>query len=129
MSRTDDNHSFRRIVLPSGRSIEVVRFADTTIEIRDLHICPACSSELVQPYDWTPDRADHWKLTLACPNCGWLETDVFTAAEIELLEEHLDAGVTDLITDLRRLTHTNMSDDIERFIHALHADLVLPEDF
>ena len=34
-----------------------------------------------------------------------------------------------MLGDLKRLAHANMTDQIERFIGALQADLILPEDF
>jgi hypothetical protein len=34
-----------------------------------------------------------------------------------------------MLSDLRRLTHANMAEEIERFAAALHTDLILPEDF
>ena len=34
-----------------------------------------------------------------------------------------------MIADLHRLTQANMADDIEWFVSALQADLILPEDF
>ena len=34
-----------------------------------------------------------------------------------------------MLTDLRRLTQANMTEEIERFAAALNADLILPEDF
>ena len=49
--------------------------------------------------------------------------------QIERFEEHLDDGLADMLDDLQRLTQANMSDEIERFAHALQADLILPEDF
>ena len=34
-----------------------------------------------------------------------------------------------LLGDLRRMTHANMSDEIEFFVRALDADLIGPSDF
>ncbi len=34
-----------------------------------------------------------------------------------------------MLSDLRRLTQSNMAEEIERFTAALQDDLVLPEDF
>ena len=34
-----------------------------------------------------------------------------------------------MLRDLQRLTQANMADQIDRFITALHADQILPEDF
>ncbi len=54
MNPNQDQHSVRRIVLPSGRSIEVVRFHETEPPAREgLHVCPTCGSDLVQPLAWS----------------------------------------------------------------------------
>jgi hydrogenase maturation factor HypF (carbamoyltransferase family) len=129
MSRRHENHTLRRIVLPSGRSIEVVRFDEHDTSVRRLHICPDCQSHLVQPHNWREGPDARWQLTLNCPNCGWGETGLFDRTEVEMLEEQLDQGVADMIDDLQRLTRANMVADIERFISALSADVILPEDF
>ncbi len=34
-----------------------------------------------------------------------------------------------VLADLKRLSHANMAEDIERFVAALHAGHILPEDF
>lgn len=126
----DHNHAVRRIVLPSGRSVEVVRFDDNTqAPVRQLHICPACASDLVQPHDWSELPGGRWRMMLECPNCSWLEASVYTDVEVELLEEQLDAGVETMIEDLRRLTRANMTTEVDRFVAAIQHDLILPEDF
>jgi hypothetical protein len=130
MDLHNHNHAVRKIVLPSGRSIEVVRFdeaADTGFRL--LHVCPVCSCELVQPHDWAEAPDASWHMTLECPNCGWLETGTYSPSEVEALEEHLDAGVEEMIGDLRRLTRANMLLEVDRFTAALEHDLILPEDF
>jgi hypothetical protein len=130
MARHDHNPAVRRIVLPSGRSIEVVRFDDTAPpSVRQLHICPVCACDLVQPQDWAETPDAHWRMTLECPNCAWLESGLYNQLEVELLEERLDAGVEEMINDLRRLTRANMVTEVDRFVAALEHDLILPEDF
>ncbi len=130
MNQNPDQHSVRRIVLPSGKSIEVIRFNDTEKALRrPLHICPDCGSDLVQPIYYNETSDDCWELTLECPNCRWSTGGVFSCDQVHELEEHLDGGLADLLRDLQQLAHTNMSDQIERFIAALHSDLILPEDF
>ncbi len=129
MNENRDRHSVRRIVLPSGRSIEVVRFEADDATRRGLHVCPECDSELVQPVCWS-ETADHrWELTLECPNCGWLSDGVYEREQIDRLEEKLDDGLTEMLADLKRLTQANMAEEIDRFISALNADFILPEDF
>ncbi len=99
----------RRITLPSGRTIEVVRFLEVPgVETRKLHLCAGCESELVQPLSWHETESEEWELTLECPNCGWTESGTFSRQEVELLEDHLDDGLAEMIADLQRLTHANM---------------------
>lgn len=129
VSHSDDNHAVRKIVLPSGRSIEVIRFEENDAKVRELHVCPSCSGELVQPVDWAESTDSRWQLTLECPNCGWLETGVYERGQVEQLEDKLDEGLSDMIADLQRLTQANMAADVDRFIAALQVDLILPEDF
>ncbi len=121
-----DHTSIRRIILPSGRTIEVVRFH---AEDDGLHVCPECGSHLVQPTEWKEAPTGFWELNLHCPNCDWLDSGVFDQDQVDALEGRLDAGLTDMLSDLRRLTQSNMAEEIERFAAALQGDLVLPEDF
>jgi hypothetical protein len=129
MKPHSDHHAVRRIVLPSGRSIEVVRFFPNEITTRGLHICPACESQLVQPLDWNEAPQGFWDLVLYCPNCEWSDDGVFDQSQVDALEDALDQGLTEMLSDLRSLTQSNMNQEIERFAAALHADLILPEDF
>ena len=116
-------------MLPSGRTIEVVRFDTDEATQPGLHICPECDSLLVQPIDWAEAPEGFWELVLECPNCFWTDEGVFDQDQVDQLEEHLDEGLTDMLSDLRRLTQANMTEEIDRFSAALNADLILPEDF
>lgn len=129
MSHSNQNHTVRRIVLPSGRSIEVIRFSEVEPEVRELCLCPTCQGDLVQPLTWTEAEEGRWELTLECPNCWWGESGVYEREQVERLEDKLDEGLADMIADLRRLAQANMAADVDRFIAALDADLILPEDF
>jgi hypothetical protein len=142
---SDSRHYVRRVVLPSGKTIEVVYFEehpavsgadapaatrqiDTTRDA-DLHICGCCNSELVYPLDWEESGATHWEVTLRCPNCEWSGTGVFEQTLVERFDEELDRGTEALVGDLRRLMQANMEEEIDRFVQALEADALLPEDF
>ena len=131
MDENTGHPSVHRIVLPSGRKIEVVRFDERTPEreTRPLHICPDCDSPLVQPLSWSETEDEQWELELSCPNCEWHEEGIYTQGEIEELEDRLEDGLSDMLDDLHRLAQANMADEIERFVRALEADLILPEDF
>jgi len=107
-----------------------VRFEDRAgRQTRPLHICPDCQSSLVQPLSWTETGEEQWELELSCPNCDWREEGTYCQSAIEDLEDHLEDGLSDLLDDLHRLAQANMADEIQRFVRALEADLILPEDF
>ncbi len=127
----NQHHTTRRIILPSGRAIEVVRFEETEERASEqgLHMCAHCNSDLVQPVAWAEAPADRWELTLECPNCGWIIDGLYDREEVDRLEDKLDEGLTDMLRDLQRLTQANMAEQVDRFVTALRADQILPEDF
>jgi hypothetical protein len=129
VNQQPEKPSVRRIVLPSGRSIEVIRWDDPDRVTRGLHVCPDCASELVQPIDWSEAPDESWSLALTCPNCHWYTEGIYTQDQVRELEDRLDEGLAAMLRDLKRLTQANMADQIDRFIAALHADHILPEDF
>jgi hypothetical protein len=129
MNPEQEQPSVRRIVLPSGRSIEVVRWGDQNRVTRGLHVCPDCHSDLVQPVDWSEAPNGCWNLALNCPNCDWYAEGLYTQDQVRELEDRLDEGLADMLRDLQRLTQANMADQIDRFVTALYADQILPEDF
>jgi hypothetical protein len=126
------------VVLPSGRTIQVVYFGDaadgapsehSAPAIGDLHICDLCDSHLVYPVDWEEEGPSHWRVSLRCPNCEWTVTGVYEQEVVERFDGELDRGTEALMRDLNRLARANMEDDVERFIQALNGDHLLPSDF
>lgn len=126
---SDHKHHVRRVLLPSGKTIEVVAFDDRPPAGDQLHICPDCGSQLVYPVAWEEATRTSWEVTLRCPNCEWLVTDVFEEAVIQRFDDTLDRGTEALVADLRQLARANMEEDVTRFAEALGAGHVLPEDF
>lgn len=141
---TDNRHHVRRVVLPSGKTIEVVYFEEHPVvaatsasapsapadsDVCDLHVCGSCGSDLVYPLEWEEAGATHWEVTLRCPNCEWCGTGVYEQSVVEAFDEVLDRGTEALVGDLRRLMQANMEEEIDRFTSALQADALLPEDF
>jgi hypothetical protein len=94
-----------------------------------LHICFHCSGELVYPLDWSEEGPRHWRIVLRCPECESRREGVFDQACVERLDDELDRGSSALLGDLRRMTHANMSEEVEFFVRALEADLITPSDF
>jgi hypothetical protein len=129
----------RRVMLPSGRSIEVVYFESVAHDPapaprpeetkRALHVCPDCHRDLVYPVEWEESSDTHWEVLLRCPNCEWHEVGTFDQTTVDRFDEELDLGTEILIRDLKRLQQANMEDEIERFVKALSAGAILPEDF
>src|SRR3954462_10799972 len=81
MANRNGDHQLKRIVLPSGKTIEVVYFESLTAEAEtipaeapitspqrgtqtDLHVCPECTSELVYPVAWEEADESHWSISL-----------------------------------------------------------------
>jgi len=48
---------------------------------------------------------------------------------VDRFDEQLDIGTEILLRDLKRLEQANMEDEIDRFVRAVNADAILPEDF
>jgi hypothetical protein len=141
-SNGDNGHFTKRVTLPSGKTIEVVYFTDdvhpdgaeapahTPAEHQqDLHVCVECDSELVYPVQWEEAGPENWSVLLHCPNCDVFREGVFTQDNVELFDEELDRGADALARDYKRLMRANMADEIDRFVGALDAGAILPEDF
>jgi hypothetical protein len=138
-------HQLKRIVLPSGKTIEVVYFdqADRDAEPaeaaptqpneqrteRELHLCPECESDLVYPTTWEEADERHWSVSLRCPNCEHFEQGVYSQDECDRFDDHLEAGTDALTRDFKRLMAANMAEEIDRFVAALDADAIQPMDF
>ena len=135
----------KRVTLPSGKSIEVLYFADQLMpttqsapstgapnqpgDEQPLHICIECSSNLVYPTDWQEAGPDHWDVDLRCPNCEWRSSGVFHQDVVEHFDDELDRGIDVLLSDYRALVSSNMEEEIDRFAKALDAGAILPADF
>lgn len=126
----DHKQYIRKVTLPSGKTIEVISFEDLAPTAEpDLHICPECESGLVYPVAWEEADRSRWEVSLRCPNCEWFTTGVFEENAIQRFDDTLDRGTEALVSDLRQLTRANMEEDVERFVTAITAGHVLPEDF
>jgi hypothetical protein len=147
------DHQLKRIVLPSGKTIEVVYFdnpaaappaleaAPSTsaaptapavqpgVEERDLHLCPDCDSNLVYPVQWEEADETHWQITLRCPNCERTEEGVFGQGQCDGFDDELERGTDALTRDYKRLMTANLAEEIDRFAKALEVDGILPSDF
>jgi hypothetical protein len=135
---TPEGHYVKRVTLPSGKTIDIVYFESARIEaeqraagatVQELHICADCASHLVYPIEWEEAGPENWRVSLRCPNCEWTVTGVFSQDLVDEFDEVLDEGTEQLVSDLKQLMHANMSEEIDRFVVALDAEALLPEDF
>jgi hypothetical protein len=140
----EQTHYVKRVLLPSGKTIEVVYFKDSapideTPERlldeppaephQELQVCLECSSDLVYPVQWEESGLENWSVLLHCPNCDVYREGIFTQDSVELFDEELDRGADALARDYKRLMRANMAEEIERFVGALTAGAIIPEDF
>jgi hypothetical protein len=116
-------------VYGSSRAKDMDGQDDATCAPAQLHICFHCAGELVYPLDWSEEGPRHWRIVLRCPECESRREGVFDQTAVERLDDELDRGSSALLGDLRRMTHANMSEEIEFFARALDADLIVPSDF
>jgi hypothetical protein len=129
-----DPHMQPRPQSPDGKQIDVVhpegpRAPGPDCSPADLHVCFHCAGELAYPLDWSEEGPRQWRIVLRCPDCESRREGVFDQAVVERLDDELDRAAGALLGDLRRLTHANMSEEIDFFIRALDADLIIPSDF
>jgi len=140
MSHPDNSNYVRRVMLPSGRAIEVVYFENQPAhalqpasspahEQIDLHLCPECERTLVYPVEWEEASPTHWEVQLRCPNCEWETAGLYDQETVDRFDAHLDHGTEALVRDLKCLTQANMEDEVERFSSALASDAIWPMDF
>jgi hypothetical protein len=144
-SHGEQTHFVKRVVLPSGKTIEVVYFREAEAHLpepvapplapvpaepdQDLHVCIECFSELVYPVRWEEAGPENWTVLLHCPNCDIHREGVFAQETVEEYDEELDRGGDALARDYKRLMRANMAEEIDLFVGALRADAILPEDF
>jgi hypothetical protein len=134
MSAEKDPHIQHRPQPPDGKQIDLAaggnrQAPDRACSPDRLHVCFHCAGELAYPLDWREEGPRHWRIILRCPDCESRREGVFEQAAVEHLDDELDRAAGALLSDLRRLTHANMSEEIEFFIRALGADLIVPGDF
>ena len=143
----DSPTQIRQVVLPSGRTIEIVYLDDpamlpapatTPDEDRqvalaeaaaDLTVCGLCGCEFVQPVDWDEAGRRHWRVTLRCPNCEAQGTVVVEDEVVDHYDLALERGSAALALSLHGLVEENIDAEVTRFAAALAGDHILPEDF
>ena len=94
-----------------------------------LLVCGVCRSRLVYPADCEEHGRDHWYIELKCADCGGHESARFDLETLDALDRELEQAEAQIEADLACLTRANMADYVTRFISALYAGAIEPEDF
>lgn len=112
--------------------LDIAVMADATDQAAQpsLHICPDCSSNLVQPTSWEQvgDRS-RWRIWRRCPECEWAGQGVHSTHAVDAYDELLDLGAHEVANELRALEHANMAELAEAFTIALQRNLICADDF
>jgi hypothetical protein len=122
-------------VLPDGTDAEVLVTAQ---EARDLRCgdaepaemtCASCGSDLVFPIDWENTSETTWLVALHCPECGTEYEEALDRWRIERFVTQLHTQKRALAKELARFTTSSFALEAERFVAALQAGHIQPEDF
>jgi hypothetical protein len=143
----------KRIVLPSGKTVEIVYFQadggepiitearevdagaageeldELELDVRQIELCGGCGGDRVHPVEWSEVEELRWQLSLRCPDCEWSHSDVYEQPEVERYDDVLNDATDRMIEELDRVTRENMAEAVERFVRALETDGITPFDF
>ena len=95
-----------------------------------LHVCRACNRPFIVPLSIVDILdADRYVVELWCANCDERTLSAHDDAELESLDHDLVAATGQIRSALEVIEQVDELLRIDRFADALHADLILPEDF
>ena len=94
-----------------------------------LLVCGGCGSGLMYPADCEEHGRDRWQIEVRCADCGRLDRALCDAEMLDALDRELERAEAEIEADLACLTRANMADYVTRFVCALDAGAIEPEDF
>ena len=97
----------------------------------DLHVCGECRRPFVVPQAVLRVlySRDEYCVALECADCGWSHVGTYDGVALEALDRELDRGQAEISAAIELCEIVQELARIDRFAAALHADLILPEDF
>jgi hypothetical protein len=96
---------------------------------RQLIMCAACGSRVVNPVAWHESGQTQWWVRLRCGECAWTREVMITDDEAKQLERDLNHGLLAIESTVARLDRERMLCEMELFVTALARDLIGPMDF
>ena len=103
---------------------------DTPLRHDSLHVCHACDRDFIVPVS-VVDLIDHERcvVELACTNCGTASLGVHDDRSLMELDRRMDRAQAQMREAVEVLETADELERIDRFVRALRADVILPEDF
>ena len=96
----------------------------------DPHLCRVCRRPFLVPLSIVPlVSQDAYVVELQCTNCEDATVTLLDETEMEHLDRELDRQSGRLRHALNEIRMADELDRVDRFVEALHAGHVLPEDF
>jgi hypothetical protein len=108
----------------------MLRRQDDTAPRSDLHVCDTCQRDFVVPVS-VVDLIDHERcvIELHCTNCGTASLAVHDDRSLMELDRRLHEVQHTILEAVEVLAIADELDRVDRFVRALRADHILPEDF
>jgi len=91
--------------------------------------CGSCGSDLVFPIDWENTSQTMWLVTLRCPECRAEYDEPMERWRVERFVAQLHTQKRALARELARFTLSSFVVEVERFVAALKAGHIQPDDF
>lgn len=123
----DDDQQPARPFRPQVVPAHAANFAElTTPEM--IHACPCCRLPRLHMLD-AQAMADHWQMTVRCPDCEWVYTGAFDAHQVSALADAEDRASRMILTDAKLMQQARHDEAAEQFGRALADGEITPDDF
>ena len=107
-----------------------MRQDDNTAIPTSLQECPDCRERFIIPVDVLDVVEDgRCVVELHCTNCQQTRISTHDESELMELDDRLEATTAAMHNAIDVFEAIDEWERVERFVAALHADLILPEDF
>jgi hypothetical protein len=94
-----------------------------------LHVCRRCEEPFVVPVALHEVVGDRFVVELTCNNCGWGDVGLHDDQALDALDRELDRSLAAMVATAELHALADELEAIDRFVAALRADRILPEDF